>query len=398
MTLTTGGPAPAGIYWQALIYTSVRLLAEPDIVASLTATAGLELVVTPTIKNQTPAYVTLFATPSIRVAPSTIESSTFTMAVTPSIGVGRVPTVVEKLSVTPSFSFTGQGIFDNGWGAIQKSIVVPNANNPTYPILQKFKQIRTTTKTPPRPAVIPDPGSGAKPSIVLPNQGSVVYPVLGALRQARQGGKISSPIPVILDSVGAGNFMNPSSSMSWTHNIGPSANLVVVGINWVSTSWAGQSVTIGARTFTYVGGSNYLASGGIFGEVDFYYLLNPPTGTQTITYSGTAGSAYSVGSSVSYYGVSTSAPVGTLLSSSNASITVSGTTNRQRIINLVGGTQTANGQDFSNYSQNQLYVQPNTTAEPFIIGDARGGAPVIFSATSTAADGYGMVALPINPA
>lgn len=110
MVLTTAGPPPTGINWQAVITAYLSLLTEPGIGMATTPTAKLNVAALPSIGMQPPVLLNLLTEPMITAEAGSKEGTAFRVEITPSIGVGSVPTAVLNLSATPSVGFTGAPI------------------------------------------------------------------------------------------------------------------------------------------------------------------------------------------------------------------------------------------------------------------------------------------------
>jgi len=121
-----------------------------------------------------------------------------------------------------------------------------------------------------------------------------------------------------------------STSSSWSHTTTSSqSNLImIVGI----TSGSNPSgITYGSKSLTEIANTN--ASGLIYGSL--WYLVNPQTGTNTVSVSG-AGTFYSGGAST-YYNVNQSTPIGssntnTASAVTSVSVTVSSTNTGQLVV------------------------------------------------------------------
>src|ERR1700759_2893878 len=141
MAITTAGPPPAGINWQAVIFTEMGLVIDPEIEMDPGLNATFNLGVAPDIYMLGPVNSGLQVSPGLTMSPSTIGEGAFNVAVDPTIGVNMVPdtafnvniessvtmhmgsvstreSAAAPLSLSPSFSMSGTYVagppaFDN---------------------------------------------------------------------------------------------------------------------------------------------------------------------------------------------------------------------------------------------------------------------------------------------
>ena len=181
-------------------------------------------------------------------------------------------------------------------------------------------------------------------------------------------------------------------SLTWNHTIEDNATILVVAAEWLSQSW-NANCTVNGQAMTRVGGTAYANSGWV-GVVEFFYYVNPPTGTQTIVYNGGGTGAYLDTVSFTFANAKS---VGTCTQSANAPLSVSGGGPNDFILNVLGGWQSSGG-GFTGYNQNILYAatQPHNHM-PSLFGYARGSSAT-FSVASLIGNygGYGLAALPIK--
>jgi hypothetical protein len=194
---------------------------------------------------------------------------------------------------------------------------------------------------------------------------------------------VSNPNPrVVYDSTGAGVQSTglSGSSFSFTHTI--SGNAVILGLSvfWLDASTNAPSlVKVGTTTMSLLG-TQQITSGGFWQNGYIYGLLNPPTGSQTVSFSLPTRNAVSA-NSVSYAGV---AKFGTFVAATGTgtaiSQTVNGLSGRNRVVNVLAPYTTAG---VTGYSQTTRY-NPTATAgqnTQLVIGDAVGASSTAFSAT-----------------
>lgn len=194
----------------------------------------------------------------------------------------------------------------------------------------------------------------------------------------------------------------PSTSpLTWTHVLGSSANAIIIGV----TSGNGGTnlvtgVTVGGQACTLLG---YVASGGITaGGIALYYLLNPPTGSQTVSAAFT-GTAAVIGGSVSYTGVgSIGSPVTNIaVSSGSVTASVPSTTTGGMIsaAACVGTVTTFAGTNSVTLRWN-LTGDSSTAADNACAGDVAstgGGASQTVGFSNAASDDWGIVAVELIP-
>ncbi len=198
------------------------------------------------------------------------------------------------------------------------------------------------------------------------------------------------------DAVGAGAH-GGGATWSWSHVIGANAKAVLVFLNPQNNTLSSStppafSGDVGGTALTQLGAwYSYNASGYISWMLCFG-LLNPPTGTKTITMNGPA--SYTALNSVSYndvayIGAVTSFHDGNAAASANPSITASNVTPDQVVV-----------AGFTGYTQSFSSVTPNSRAiDNYVngrnlslaIGDADGPASTIgMTATSGAWSAIGV--------
>lgn len=211
------------------------------------------------------------------------------------------------------------------------------------------------------------------------------------------------PASPIFDSVGAsyhGGNTHPISP-SWQHIIGSSVDILIVGVGVIdaSSTVSAVSAAVGASAMTQAVWANYSTPSTSHYYIGLFYLLNPPTGTQTVSMSlNSTASMFAAANSVAYTSVSS---VGTPVSGAGsangtiASHTVSSAVG-QMVVQLFTNTSSAPG-TFTSYNQTQRYLQAGVSSSnpPIIIGDAAGASSVLFSATQSSSV-FGSAALSIS--
>lgn len=108
MTVTTAGPPPAGVYWQAVISASFGLTVEPNLVFKTTPDARFNIAVSPKIGMLPPQSFNLRLAPLISMAGGTHKSGAFSVKLDPKIG--WIPCTAMTLMVTPSIGMAARGV------------------------------------------------------------------------------------------------------------------------------------------------------------------------------------------------------------------------------------------------------------------------------------------------
>ena len=187
---------------------------------------------------------------------------------------------------------------------------------------------------------------------------------------------------VVYDSTGAGVQSTglSGSSFSFTHNISGNAVILGMSVFWADASTnSPASVKIGTTTMSLLG-TQQIASGGFWQNGYIYGLINPPTGSQTVSFTLPTRNAVSA-NSVSYNNV---AGFGTFVAATGygtaISQTVNGISGRNLVVNVID-KYSASG--VSSYNQTQRYNPTAITGQntQIVIGDAVGASSVTFSAT-----------------
>lgn len=191
--------------------------------------------------------------------------------------------------------------------------------------------------------------------------------------------------PVLYDATGAGQSA-ASGNLSWSHTIGTGATAVLVGL---TSAGASPTAKVGATSMTSLA-TIVVATGD---RIRVFGLLNPPTGTQTITVT-TPGNT-SGANSVSYKNV-TSFGTGVTASGSGtgASQTVSSAAG-QMVFQMFGSDGSSLGDDITSYNQTKRWGADLSISFPALIGDAVGVPSVNFTATAPGASNWAGIAVPL---
>lgn len=206
----------------------------------------------------------------------------------------------------------------------------------------------------------------------------------------------------VFDSVGTGG--SGGQSISWTQTVAPGAKVAIAYvIEYTSSGSPAIGCTFGGTAMTLsvsLGSYGNTTLGGGAGNYVYLYafaLVNPPTGTVTVSTSISGGLSWGLtGNSITYTSAS---GIGTGVSNSGsttaASHTISaaaGQTISQCFLQDITPTT-----GFTGYNQTQRWKSPSTANYALVIGDAPGGGSVPFSATAAAASpAWGSLAIPLN--
>ena len=102
------------------------------------------------------------------------------------------------------------------------------------------------------------------------------------------------------DNATSGNALG-KSTLSWSHTCSGSNRILLVGVADYSTS--PSSVTYGGNNLTLITS--------IYNSTTWWYLINPPTGSKTITITFSSSENFIAGIAVSYKGVTQTNPIDT---------------------------------------------------------------------------------------
>lgn len=189
---------------------------------------------------------------------------------------------------------------------------------------------------------------------------------------------------------------------TWSHTSSPNANAVVV---MGSAAFSGTSPGTVTITATYGGVTmtslkTQIFSGSTFSQMYMFGLINPPTGTQTVSVTVTCGSSSTIGlngNSVSYTGVTSfGTAASNTASSASLSLSVSSASS-QMVAQAFATNNLASSGDITAYNQSFRYTRTVTsTSFALIVGDAPGASTVSFSGTTTSAP-WASVGVPLIP-
>jgi len=112
---------------------------------------------------------------------------------------------------------------------------------------------------------------------------------------------VHASMPITFDSSNMDDCMPPSdcSTLSWSHSVGPGSNpILIVSLSHLGIRTEATSVTFAGHSLSFVGDAEDFNL-----YVELWSLLDPPSGTGTITASYSSGADYLAGGSVSYFNV-----------------------------------------------------------------------------------------------
>ena len=204
------------------------------------------------------------------------------------------------------------------------------------------------------------------------------------------GGSLS----VIYDAVGTGGLGTGSGSSytaTGSHVCSGNAVVVAVSVLMLAGSITGVTATYGGQAMTQLGTTT--GSGGAGYKAYLFGLLNPPTGSQTVSSTATGSGLYGLAmSSVSYSGVTSFGTATTNAGSSNATTQTISSSAGKMVAHAFASFVSAT---ISGYNQTQR-LAVGTTAVNVVQGDAAGAASVTFNATINNAAPWTSIAVELN--
>jgi hypothetical protein len=208
---------------------------------------------------------------------------------------------------------------------------------------------------------------------------------------------VAPPLPVAYDATGTGNGSN-SSILNWTETISTLATAIVVTTAWQDTGAADTATAkVGSTSMTQLGIIHIADSVNADNDyIAMFGLLNPPTGSQTITTTiTTAAFYYQTANSVSYKNVS---GFGTAVTNSGTtasmSVSVPSAVGQMAVAAFTTGSVIVAA---SSFNQTSRYSTAGVggTNDPLLIGDAPGASTVSFTATMTGASSWVGIGVPL---
>lgn len=223
-----------------------------------------------------------------------------------------------------------------------------------------------------------------------------------------QAGTVSSMLPKPIAAVAGAKTVNFAAVGAGTAGSGTSISFtdtIPAGVGgtlvWVSHSSTVANPTvsaqIGSTSATLVSTIQAGTQSGNPSYLSCFAVLNPPTGSQTVSFSTSSGNCIMAIDTVHYAGVtSIGTPITMALQSGQPSMSVSSTNANYMYANAFSYTRSATGQTFSAYNQTQRWL--NAAEEPIVAGDAPGnGGTLTFSATrSNTTNNWGGIIVPLN--
>ena len=205
------------------------------------------------------------------------------------------------------------------------------------------------------------------------------------------------PLPVQWQATGPGSY-DHGTSETWTHTVAPGGKAIVVGVcYWGSSSNPAVTATCAGVAMTELGKLYYGQSGSNYAVVLLFGVLNPPSGTPTISVS-LPGSVYSICNSVSYYNVSGFGNVSKRAVTSPSSVYTSlaaYSAPGQMVANVFGGW-TQMGSAYNHKSRWYKMYQSNVNLT-FRMGDAIGADRIAFQDVLGDEVSWGSIAVPLLP-
>jgi hypothetical protein len=215
---------------------------------------------------------------------------------------------------------------------------------------------------------------------------------------------VHASTPIVFDSYATNNCKG-CTSLSWSHTVGSGSNgILIVGLSGFKNDPA-SSVTFGTKSLSLVG--NHVGYANV--NVELWSLLNPPTGTDTITVT-LSGNNFLAGGSVSYFNV---AGTGTVASADDggttgttASVTVSSSNTGDLVVDTLGaynfGLSTVTASQGSGQSQRWNSGPLNALPVPaFFVGggsDKPASSPVTMTWSFSPSSYWSLIAVPLIPA
>lgn len=209
--------------------------------------------------------------------------------------------------------------------------------------------------------------------------------------------------PVLFDAVGASGYNSSGTSFSWTHVIAADANAVLACCTiWCPGYGITVTATVGSTPMTQLSAISDWSSGVWHYQNQYTFgLLNPPTGTQTITVTIAGTDCMSVGNSVSYKNVEAfGTPVTSSETGTTATTTVASNIQQMVVVAFASALSDPPSTVGSYTSFNQTVrsnIAGGANYPPIIIGDAPGATSVTFTATKPNSSGGG-IAVPVRAA
>lgn len=205
---------------------------------------------------------------------------------------------------------------------------------------------------------------------------------------------------VLFDAVGAGGYnigaagATTVNTKTFAHTVAADANCIVVALqcwdnnNVASVANHSRTVTYGGVAMTSLGATN--SSSGIDGFIEWFYLLNPPTGTNNVIVTvtrtgGTGANTWAIlTNSLSYKNVaSVVAGAAQAVASGTPSVTINSASGRRVAAMLSAGVNDPGGYNQTSRSSILTTNYSFGFASHSVIGDAAGATTVTQSENAT---------------
>ncbi len=181
---------------------------------------------------------------------------------------------------------------------------------------------------------------------------------------------------------GVGTGSANSRTATGTHTCNGSAVIVAIEVIVIAGTITSGTVTFGGQSMTQLG----TVSANSYTYVYLFGLLNPPTGTQTVTATVTGSGLYGMSMvSTSYSGVYSFGNVSSTTGSSATAAQTASSSDGNMVAQVIGmfGSPT-----ISSYNHAQRKLVSDGTYSTVFLGDAPGAASVNFSATLSASSAW----------
>ena len=207
---------------------------------------------------------------------------------------------------------------------------------------------------------------------------------------------------VVVDAVGPGNMVVNIPAMSWNHTCSGSNRLLVVGVAMgTSTSDASAVLSVTYAGIPMVPAGKRHANDQSAGFAQLFYLVAPPTGTNTVTVTetGYTGSSYTMeGGSTSFTGVNQTTPEQNNLSAVGYSpaptLSVPSTIGHMVVDVVVGGSSISGSGQTLEWMNNEN----DNTGGGNAAQSTAAGAPSVTMSYTTGSDWWAVVGMDIVPA
>lgn len=208
----------------------------------------------------------------------------------------------------------------------------------------------------------------------------------------------AGPGVVTFDSASSDSVQ--ASSLSWSHTIGAGGSnrflLVGISIRDSNPPDTVSSATFAGQNLTFIGRKSYNRDA----SIEMWYLLNPPTGTNTVTVTLT-GTADLVGGATSWTGVNQASPLGTFASAGGGfnttpSVEVSSTAG-EVVVDVATRPDSCVGNNTVGPGQTQRWNRCQTPGDTRGLGSSESGASTVTMSWTIGSEVWAIGAVPIKP-